>query len=77
MITGAYDPSHQVAGAAFSNAAILCRSDLISSKRAVLSRMIEAIPTAVPSSSSSITIVNSTEIRLPSFVTAGTDSRSP
>jgi len=38
----------QVADAAFSNSAILRRRDFISSKRAVLSRMTEAIPIMFP-----------------------------
>jgi hypothetical protein len=45
-----------------------------SSNRAVASRMMAAIPVIFPVSSVNGTMVNSTEIRAPSFRTAGTDS---
>ncbi|KAA0579651.1 hypothetical protein FZ983_14590 [Azospirillum sp. B21] len=48
-----------------------------SSKRADTSRMTDAIPIIAPSASFRGTMVNSTEMRLPSLRSAGTDSRSP
>jgi len=49
----------------------------ISSKRDVTSRMIATIPSIVPDSVFSGTMVNSTEIVAPSLRIAGTESTSP
>lgn len=48
-----------------------------SSKRAVTSRSVTAMPSNVPSPPSRGWMVNSAEIVAPSYRSAGTDSRSP